>query len=320
MNWIHQETLMPPKTTLAAADMAQIESLRSAMVGVMTQWTQTDRSMLTPIPNLRFFRRDSPTPPDYCMLEPNISFVVQGTKRALLVEETYTYDINRFLITSLDLPAMMHIVEASPEKPYLGMMLKLDLRVLSEVMLQSGITPPTVPPSESGMFLGETTPTLLESFARLVGLLKEPASIPVLAPLIEREIYYRLLTSDQCTRLWQIAAVGSQSHRIARAIDWLRSHFKEPLRVESLAAQVQMSSSTFHQHFRNLTSMSPLQYQKWLRLNEARKLMLSDDFEVSTAAFQVGYESPSQFSREYSRFFGMAPSRDIEELRKLALA
>ncbi|MFT0546387.1 AraC family transcriptional regulator N-terminal domain-containing protein [Allopusillimonas ginsengisoli] len=309
---------MHPKTTLPVREIAQIEALRSPMVSVMTEWTQGVNEVLTPISSLRFFRREGPTQPDYCMLEPNVSFVVQGTKRALLTEETYTYDINRFLITSLDLPAMMHIVEACPEKPYLGLMLKLDLRVLSEVMLQSGITPPAVPPSERGMFLGETTPTLLEGFARLVSLLKEPASIPVLAPLIEREIYYRLLTSDQCTRLWQIAAVGSQSHRIARAIDWLRLHFNEPMQVEALAVQVQMSTSTFHQHFRNMTSMSPLQYQKWLRLNEARKLMLSDDLDASTAAFQVGYESPSQFSREYSRFFGMAPSRDIEGLRKLA--
>jgi AraC-like DNA-binding protein len=309
---------MHPNTTLPAQEIAKIDTLRSLMVSVMTEWTQDVNEVLTPIPNLRFFRREGPTQPDYCMLEPNVSFVVQGTKQALLTEDTYNYGINRFLITSLDLPAMMHIVEASPEKPYLGLMLKLDLRVLSEVMLQSGISPPAVQASERSMFIGETTPILLEGFTRLVSLLNEPASIPVLAPLIEREIYYRLLTSDQCSRLWQIAAVDSQSHRIARAIDWIRLHFNEPMRVEALAMQVQMSTSTFHQHFRNLTSMSPLQYQKRLRLLEARKLMLSDDFDASTAAFRVGYESPSQFSREYSRFFGIAPSRDIEGLRKFA--
>jgi len=309
---------MHPKTTLQPHETEEIEALRRPMVKTMTEWTQGINEVTTSIPNLRFFRREGPTPPGYCMLEPNVSLVIQGTKRALLAEEAYTYDINRFLITSLDLPSMMHIIEASPEKPYLGLMLKLDLRVLYEVMLQSGIAPPSVPPSERGMFLGETTPILLEGFNRLVNLLNEPAALPVLAPLIEREIYYRLLTSDQCARLWLIAAVGSQSHRIARAVEWLRAHFAEPLRVETLAAQVQMSPSTFHQHFRNLTSMSPLQYQKWLRLNEARKLMLSDDFDVSTAAFSVGYESPSQFSREYSRFFGLSPSRDMEGLRLMA--
>lgn len=309
---------MYPKTTLPLQEMTEIEALRSSMVKVMAEKTQGITEITTAIPNLRFFRREGPTQPDYCMLEPNVSLVIQGTKRALLTEDTYTYDINRFLITSLDLPSMMHIVEASPDKPYLGLMLKLDLRVLSEVMLQSGIAPPSVPPSGRGMFLGETTPILLEGFSRLVNLLNEPAALPVMAPLIEREIYYRLLTSDQCARLWQIAAVGSQGHRIARAIEWLRARFAEPLRVETLAAQVQMSPSTFHLHFRNLTSMSPLQYQKWLRLNEARKLMLSENMDVSTAAYAVGYESPSQFSREYSRFFGLSPSRDIEALRQLA--
>lgn len=308
---------MTPKTTLQAHEVAEVEALRATMARTMSQLTRGKNEVTTPISNLRFFRREGPTQPDYCMLEPSVSLVVQGTKRALLTDETYTYNINRFLITSLDLPAMMHIVEASPEIPYLGLMLRLDLRVLSDVMLQSGITPPAVSPSERGMFLGETTPILLEGFNRLVSLLDEPAAIPVLAPLIEWEIYYRLLTSDQCARLWQIASVGSQSHRIARAIDWLRAHFNEPFRIETLAAQVQMSASTFHQHFRNLTSMSPLQYQKWLRLNEARKLMLSDDFDVSTAAFRVGYESPSQFSREYSRFFGLPPSQDIDGLRWL---
>ncbi len=207
---------MLPQTTLRPEEQAQIEALRAAMVRIMAKQTQGQTELVTAIPNLRFFRREGPTQPNYCMLEPNVSLVVQGAKRALLAEETYTYNINRFLITSLDLPSMMHIVEASPQTPYLGLMLRLDLRVLSEVMLQSGITPPAVPPSERGMFLGETTPILLEGFNRLVSLLEEPAAIAVMAPLIEREIYYRLLTSAQCARLWQIPAVGSQSHRIAR--------------------------------------------------------------------------------------------------------
>lgn len=308
---------MYTKTTVRPQDAEAIETLRHSMVRVLMEWTKDAADVTTPIPNLKFYRREGPTRPDYCVVEPSASLVIQGTKRALLGDDVYAYDINRFLITSLDLPSMMHIVEASPDKPYLGLMLKLDLRVLSEVMLQSGFAPAPRPPSERGMFLGETTPTLLEGFSRLVNLLDEPAAIPVLAPLIEREIYYRLLTSDQCARLWQIAAVGSQSHRIARAVEWLRANYAQPLRIETLASQVQMSSSTFHQHFRNLTSMSPLQYQKWLRLNEARRLMLSENRDVSTTAFLVGYESPSQFSREYSRFFGTPPSRDIEGLRQL---
>ncbi len=311
---------MYPKTTLRPQDAEEIEALRRSMAQVLTEWTKDASDVTTPIPNLKFYRFENPTRPDYCMLEPSASLVIQGTKRALLGDDAYAYNINRFLITSLDLPSMMHIVEATPEKPYLGLMLKLDLRVLSEVMLQSGFTQPARSPSERGMFLGETTPVLLREFSRLVGLLNEPAAVPVLAPLIEREIYYRLLTSDQCGRLWQMASVGSQSHRIARAVEWLRANYAQPLRIENLATHVQMSTSTFHQHFRSLTSMSPLQYQKWLRLNEARRLMLSEDRDVSTAAFSVGYESASQFSREYGRFFGSAPSRDIEGLRQLTAA
>lgn len=312
---------MCPKSTLSPQDVREIEALRESMAHVLAEWTRDAADASTPIPNLKFYRREGPTRPDRCMVEPSVSLVIQGTKRALLGDDVYAYNIDRFLITSLDLPSMMHIVEASPDKPYLGLMLKLDLRVLSEVMLQSGVSPPAgLPPSERGMFLGETTPALLEGFSRLVNLLDEPSAVPVLAPLIEREIYYRLLTSDQCARLWQIASVGSQSHRIARAVEWLRANYAQPLRIETLANQVQMSPSTFHQHFRNLTSMSPLQYQKWLRLNEARRLMLSENHDVSTTAFLVGYESPSQFSREYSRFFGSAPSRDIEGLRQLASA
>lgn len=309
---------MKPKAAERHHDAEQIETLRESLAQIVAQWTEGADDAVTPIPNLRFYRRREPTEPNYCMVEPSVSLVIQGTKRALLGDNVYPYDIHSFLITSLDLPAMMNIVEASDEKPYLGLMLKLDMCALAELMVQSGLTPPHERPSDCGMVLGETTPALLEAFKRLLDLLGETDAIPVLAPLIQREIYYRLLRSDQCARLWQIASVGSQSHRIARAIDWLKSNFTQPLRIEGLAARVQMSLSTFHHHFRLLTAMSPLQFQKWLRLNEARRLMLSEHLEVSTAAFEVGYESPSQFSREYSRLFGVSPRRDIEGLRRMA--
>jgi AraC-like DNA-binding protein len=252
------------------------------------------------------------------MVEPSVGLVVQGAKRAFLGDNVYAYDIGRFLITSLDLPAMMQIVDASREKPYLGLAFKLDLRVMAELMVQSGAPPPQVRPSDRGMVLGQTSASLLIGFKHLLDLLDEPNAIPLLAPLIQREIYYRLLMSDQGMRLWQIASVGSQGHKIAQTIDWLKVHYARPLRIEELAAHVQMSVSTFHHHFRLLTAMSPLQYQKRLRLYEARQLMLTRDLDVSAAAFQVGYESPSQFSREYSRQFGASPRRDIDGLRLLA--
>lgn len=167
-----------------------------------------------------------------------------------------------------------------------------------------------------GIGLGAVTPALLEPFKRLIDLLDDPDSIPVLAPLIVREIHYRLLRSDQGARLWQIACIGSQGHRVARAIDWLKLNYSKTLRIEELAAHLQMSTSSLYQHFRQLTAMSPLQYQKWLRLSEARRLMFSEGMNAASAAFQVGYESPSQFSREYTALFGTPPKRDIEGLRR----
>ena len=201
-----------------------------------------------------------------------------------------------------------------------GLVLKLDQRIVAELIAQGGLPLPTERSTDRGIGigLGTVTSALLDPIKRLVDLLDEPSAIPVLAPLIQREIHYRLLMSDQAARLWQISAVGSQGHRVAKAIDWLKMNYAQTLRIEDLAAQVQMSTSSLHQHFRQLTAMSPLQYQKWLRLNEARRLMLNEDSDAANAAFEVGYESPSQFSREYTRLFGAPPKRDIDRLRRKA--
>jgi transcriptional regulator GlxA family with amidase domain len=185
-------------------------------------------------------------------------------------------------------------------------------------MMEGRVPPPRVQTAERAMATGRVTWTLLSAFQRLVELLDEPEAIPAVAPLVQREILYRLLVGDQSDRLRQIGTVGSQSHQIGRAIEWLKAHFAKPLRIDELAGHVRMSASTFHHHFRALTAMSPLQYQKWLRLTEARRLMLAERLDASTAAFRVGYESVSQFSREYSRQFGAPPMRDIAALRQEA--
>jgi AraC-like DNA-binding protein len=228
------------------------------------------------------------------------------------------YDTHHFLLTSVDLPTMVQVINASREKPYLGLVLKIDQREISQLMVDSNLPPPRPQQSSRGMATGEVTLPLLTVFQRLIDLLDEPRDIPILAPIIQREIFYRLLVGDQGVRLRQMASTGSQSQQIARAIDWLKGNFKQPLRIDDLASQVNMSTSTFHHHFREVTAMSPLQYQKWLRLNEARRLMLAENRDATTAAFQVGYESPSQFSREYGRLFGAPPLRDITNLRQIA--
>jgi AraC-like DNA-binding protein len=269
----------------------------------------------TAIAGLAFFRREYPAPPAVCMVEPSIILVARGEKQLWVGGEGFPYNPSRFLITSLDLPANSEVLAASPTQPCLGLTLKLDLRILSELIAQSDLPSTRDRSVAKGIGIGSVTSAMLASFDRLLALLDEPESISVLAPLIQREIHFRLLQSDQASRLRQITSVDGQGYRIAKAIDWLKLNYAKALRVEDLAARVQMSAPTFHQHFRHLTSMSPLQYQKWLRLNEAKRLMLNEHQDVSSAAFRVGYESPSQFSREYSRLFGLPPKRDIAILR-----
>lgn len=293
-----------------------LEALRKSIA----RWTDKGELFTTAIPGLSLYRRDEPTGPISGMYEPSICLVAQGAKRVMLGDEEYVYDERNYLITSVHLPTVVQIVDARREKPYLGLKLKLDQREMSQLMADSNLPPPRPQQSSRGMSTGEVTMPLLTAFQRLVDLLDEPKDIPILAPVIQREIIYRLLVGDQGARLRQIASAGSQSHQISKAIDWLKGNFTQPLRIDDLATQVNMSTSTFHHHFRTLTAMSPLQYQKTLRLNEARRLMLAERLDAATAAFQVGYESPSQFSREYSRMFGAPPLRDIMELRQAGAA
>jgi AraC-like DNA-binding protein len=283
----------------------------------IARWTDRGDQLVTAIPGLSLFQRDKPTQPESRMYEPRICLIAQGAKRVLLGDDTYVYGERHFLITSVNLPTVVQITKASREKPCLGLILKLDQREISQLMVDSNLPLPRPQQSSRGMATGEVTLPLLTAFQRLVDLLAEPKDIPILAPIIQREIFYRLLVGDQGARLRQIASAGSQSQQIARAIDWLKDNFTRPLRIDDLATQVNMSTSTFHHHFRTLTAMSPLQYQKWLRLNEARRLMLIENQDAATVAFQVGYESPSQFSREYSRLFGEPPLRDITNLRQM---
>ncbi|MEJ2653337.1 MAG: AraC family transcriptional regulator, partial [Gammaproteobacteria bacterium] len=299
--------------------MKKDEGMKSALDDLaksIARWTEQGELLTTAVPGLALFRRDEPTEPISGMYEPSVCVVAQGAKRVILGDDdSYVYDARHYLITSVHLPTVVQIIDASEEKPYLGLKLGLDMREISQMMVDSNLPAPRVQQSSRGMATGEMTLPLLNAFQRLVGLLADEKDIPILAPTIQREIVYRLLVGDQGARLRQIASAGSQSQQIARVIEWLKGNFAQPLRVDDLSAKAGMSASTFHHHFRSMTALSPLQFLKQLRLQEARRLMLTEHLDAATAAVHVGYESPSQFSREYSRLFGAPPLRDITHLR-----
>ena len=309
---MHRMDLIP------ARQADNLKTAQAALAERITRWTMERDLPAAAIPALTLRRWEAPTEPASSMHEPSVCLIAQGAKQVLLGDDVYVYDAHHFLITSVDLPVVAQVIEASREKPYLGLMLKLDQREIAQLMVDSNLPLPRTQQAGRGMAVSEVSLPLLNAFQRLIDLLDEPEDIPILAPLVQREILYRLLVSDQGPRLRQIGAAGSQGHQIARAIDWLKSNFAQPLRVDDLAAHARMSTSSFHHHFRVLTAMSPLQFQKWLRLHEARMLMLTEHLDASTAAFRVGYESPSQFSREYGRLFGAPPLRDIRSLHQVA--
>jgi AraC-like DNA-binding protein len=299
------------------ADAARMKTARRALAEAIVRLAPEGQPHRPEaLPALMLFRSGSKSGPVCGLYEPGVALIVQGRKEVLLGSDRIIYGPHDVLMSALNLPAVAQVLDASPEKPYLSLMLRMDPHEIARLMVDGHVPPARSQAQARAMGTGGLSWPLLNAFQRLVDLLDDPGSIPALAPLIQREIAYRLLMSEHGERLRQIGTAGTQSHQIGRAIDWLQTHFTEALRIDDLAAHARMSVSTFHHHFRSLTAMSPLQYQKWLRLNEARRLMLAERLDASTAAFRVGYESASQFSREYSRQFGAPPMRDIAGLRR----
>lgn len=288
------------------------------LAGRIAKWTVGENAVEGLLPGLTLHRWEMPTAQTSYMLAPSICLIGQGRKRVMLGEDVFDYDANQFLITSVDLPVVSNVLEASVEKPYLGLTLDLDIRMMAQLITNSEMPLARPQIDRRGIATSAVSDPLLDAFNRLLDLINTPRDIPVLAPLIKQEIYYRLLMGEQGARLRQITSSESHSYQIARAIDWLKKNYDQPCKVENLANLAGLSSSAFHNHFRNITTMSPLQFQKRMRLNEARRLMLLERMDASTAAYEVGYESPSQFSREYSRHFGLPPSRDIKSLMQAA--
>ncbi|QWK81354.1 AraC family transcriptional regulator [Ochrobactrum sp. BTU1] len=272
-----------------------------------------DGEVHTAIDGLSLSRRTSPSTPCHGSYRPCLALVLQGAKSLQLGSATINYATGEYLVTSLDLPVTWRVSEASIEAPHFCMSLAIDseklVTLLAKLDIRRQIIPNTI---KRGIAVNAAPIELLEASIRLLSLLDKPNDIPVMAPLIEQEILYRLLTGPGGERLINIATIDSHANRIARSIGWLRQNFALPLRIDQLAEYVNMSASSFHHHFKAVTAMSPIQYQKQLRLTEARRLMLVERLDAGTAGHRVGYQSPSQFSREYSRLYGNPPVRDIE--------
>ncbi len=245
---------------------------------------------------------------------PCLCVVVQGRKQVLLEEEIYRYEPSQYLAASVDLPIVGQVTEASSERPYLCIKVDIDSRMLSELIAQAG-NPSAGTTSERGIFVGKLEDGLAEAVLRLARLLDTPADIRMLAPLFMREVHYRMLQSEHGATFAQLAIPGSNMQKMANVIQHMRSAVAQPIRIDELAARASMSPSSFHHHFKQVTAMSPLQYQKRLRLTQARQIMLAENTDAATTAYRVGYESASQFSREYSRMFGAPPIRDVQTLR-----
>ena len=291
------------------------DALRAKLAGKIASFLGPAEKRVTDIPGLTLVRRPAPTAPCSMTYEPSVTVIAQGRKRVELGRNIFIYDASRFLLTSVDLPVVSRVIEASEDVPCLALSLKLEMSAVRELLGREEIHVAEAPSDSPGMATAETTVELLSACCRLVDLLYTPQDIPFLSGLIEREIIYRVLRSAEGARLRAIATLGDQSHRTAKAIAWIRTNYATPLRVEDLAEIAGMGVSTLHHHFRVLTALSPLQYQKQVRLQAARTRMLMDGLDAASAAFEVGYESASQFNREYSRFFGQPPMRDVRTLR-----
>ncbi|KQM86701.1 AraC family transcriptional regulator [Sphingomonas sp. Leaf22] len=266
----------------------------------------------TAMPHVSLIRADAPSTPTPAVYEASLCIIAQGSKRVSIGEHSVVYDAAHYLLVSVDLPLVGHVLDASPERPYLCCKIDLYASILADLMAIEGGGLVRTDLPVLGVYPGD--PDLIDAACRLVGLLDRPDTIRALAPLIEREILYRLLTGPHGPMLRHVATAGSHLNQVSRAIAAIRRRFDAPIRIDDVAAEAGMSSSSLHVHFKAITRMTPLEYQKQLRLQEARRLMLTEGATASTAGFAVGYESPSQFSREYRRLFGAPPRADIERL------
>ncbi|WP_281915197.1 AraC family transcriptional regulator [Caldimonas thermodepolymerans] len=310
-----------PNRQGADDDALQAVLRRAELAACIERQVPEDGLHATAIPGMYLARSSQEIRAIHNVCEPSLCLIAQGRKRVWLGDELAEYDTRHHFCALQQLPLTGQVLGAAPDAPYLSFRLNFDPREIASLMIDAGRLPSPQDDEDGalGVFTGVTPTPLLDAVLRLVRLLETPQDIPALAPLVIREILYRLLTSENGWRLAQMATPDSRSQRVARAIAWLHEHYREPLRIEDMARSVHMSISSLHHQFKAVTAMSPLQYQKRLRLQAARRMMLAEGVSAATAAHRVGYESPSQFSREYVRLFGRPPAHDIRYLRQTGL-
>ncbi len=297
---------------------SDVASLQAELADLIQHHCPTDGLHATAIAGLDLACTTEPSLPTPTLYRPCLCIIAQGRKTVCLGDEQYIYDPLNYLVASVTLPVTGQVIEATPEHPYLSLRLEIDPLLITSLIANAGPIGVPSPSPYRALYMDRLGMPLLDAVVRLLRLLETPRDIATLAPLALREIFYRLLHSTQGHRLHAIAIADSQGQRINRAIEWLNLNFDQPLRIEELAREVNLSTSTLHHRFKAVTALSPLQYQKQLRLQEARRLMLCEGLEAAAASYRVGYESPSQFSREYSRLFGAPPLRDLARLRSSA--
>jgi AraC-like DNA-binding protein len=306
---------LPPKNDSLPMPDASWDRQRAELADIIARHCPVDGVTDSAIPGLKLFRGSTTAAPT-CTVVPSIfAIMAQGAKRMLVGGEAYDYDARHYLVSSVDLPMFSRITCASVDQPYLGMALGIDplkLGELTAAMPRHRLSPGV----DRGIAIGQLSADIENAALRLARLLDTPEDIAILAPIIEKELLYRLLTGPLGSRLRQAVASGGHSQQIVRAIDWLQANLDQPASIDDLAGLTNMSKSSLHHHFKTLTTMTPVQYQKQLRLQEARRLMLLGDIDAASAAHRVGYESPSQFSREYRRMFGAPPVHDVAQLRQ----
>ena len=305
----------PDASAPEAQPTTRVATLCAELAQLLDRWTSSDGGHETAIPELKFWRFSNPTEPAPVIQQPAVYVVVQGRKQVAVGDRTYVYDPSQYLAVSLEVPAVANVLEASPDAPYLCLTLRVDARELAALLVETGQPAPRANHDGRAVFVSALEAPLLDALLRLVRLLDAPQDIPVLAPLVRRELHYRLLQGEQQGRLAEMAIGDGRLRRVVGAIAWIRTHYAEPLQVEELARLANMSPSALHAHFSAVTGVSPIQYQKQLRLQVARTRLLSSGASAEAVAYEVGYASPSQFSREYARLFGQPPRRDAESMR-----